>query len=40
MVEFLGVRIKSLKLKDHPVLGDLEQILFDALEHLLELNHE
>ena len=24
MVEFLGVRIKSLKLKDHPVLGDLE----------------
>ncbi len=24
MVEFLGVRIKSLKLTDHPVLGDLE----------------
>ena len=24
MVEFLGMRIKSLKLKDHPVLGDLE----------------
>ena len=24
VVEFLGVRIKSLKLKDHPVLGDLE----------------
>jgi energy-coupling factor transporter ATP-binding protein EcfA2 len=24
VVEFLGMRIKSLKLKDHPVLGDLE----------------